>query len=321
MLSVLMPAYNAEQFIREAIDSVLAQTVQDLKLLVIDDGSKDGTLAVARDRAAHDPRVHVLSQPNQGIAATLNRGLAMLDDEWVFLMHADDVMMPHRIERQREFVASQSSAAVVSALVLYIDSKGRTLGHGRSPFTVHGAAAAAARRGELVAVNHPSCVLRREAVLAVGGYRQEFWPAEDCELWSRLLAAGHDVVVQDEYLLRYRIHGASASISQGRSMQEKTIWLERRLAARRDGIPEPSWEEFLASRRADPWPVRLKRARQEVGRTYYQRALHCLAIRDVRRLVPAAALASVLQPGLVLSRVLPRLVPLPVRRRGSSSTT
>ena len=225
MLPVLMPAYNAARFIGPAIDSVLAQTVRDLELLVIDDGSKDDTLAVAQSYAKRDPRVRVVTQPNSGIAPTLNRGLEMLHGEWVFLMHADDVMMPNRLERQSAFIAANPDLAVASSLVHYINGAGQPIGHGRSPFTSREAVQAAAQRAEMIAFNHPACALRRQTILDVGGYRQAFWPAEDCDLWARLVDRGHFVAVQAEFLLRYRIHGASSSISRARLMQQKTIWL------------------------------------------------------------------------------------------------
>src|SRR5688572_7470320 len=130
MLSVLMPAYNAARYIGPAIDSVLAQTVRALELLVIDDGSTDGTLALAQDYAKRDPRVRVVTQPNAGIAHTLNRGLELLAPaEWVFLMHADDVMMPNRLQRQAAFVAANPDLAVASSLVHYVNAAGETIGH------------------------------------------------------------------------------------------------------------------------------------------------------------------------------------------------
>ena len=96
----------------------------------------------------------------------------------------------------------------------------------------------------MIAFNHPACALRRDVILKLGGYRQAFWPAEDCDLWARVVEAGHRVAVQDAYLLKYRIHGTSASIARARLMQQKTIWLERCIAARRAKEPEPTWEQF-----------------------------------------------------------------------------
>lgn len=316
MLPVLMPAYNAERYIAAAIESVLAQTVRDLQLLVIDDGSKDGTLAVAQAYANRDARVRVVTQPNGGIAHTLNCGLEMLAPaDWVFLMHADDVMMPNRLERQSAYIGANPDLAVASSLVDYVNGAGETIGHGRSPFTDPAAVRAAGERGELIAFNHPACALKRDVILKLGGYRQEFWPAEDCDLWSRVVAAGYRVGVQDERLLKYRIHGSSASISRARLMQQKTLWLERCIAARRSGAPELSWEQFQAERKRAAWPTRLNLSRQELGRTFYQAAVHHVATRNYLKFAPMLAAAAALEPRMVMSRVLPRLLPRPMAQR------
>src|SRR5687768_4168218 len=119
-LTVLMPAFNASRFIGEAIDSVLRQTHRDFRLVVADDGSSDGTLALARSYAAKDPRVAVTTHANVGIANTLNRALAGIDSDWVVCMHADDVMLPDRIERQLAFVAANPEVAVAGSLVVLI---------------------------------------------------------------------------------------------------------------------------------------------------------------------------------------------------------
>lgn len=308
MVSVLMPAYNAAAYIAAAIDSVLAQTVRELDLLVIDDGSTDGTLDIVRGFVRRDARVRVLAQVNEGIAGTLNRGLEMLDDEWVFLMHADDLMMPRRIERQLAFIAENPDLAVASALVYYINDTGEGIGRGRSRFTAPGAIAEAVRRGDMIAFSHSVCALRRSAVLDVGGYRQAFWPAEDCDLWARMVERGYRVAVQNEYLLKYRIHGSSASISRARLMQQKALWVECCIAIRRRGEREPTWPEFQAARRRMPWPAWLKSSRQELGRTYFQAAVHSIATRDYVKFVPMLAAAAALEPRLVLSRVMPRLL-------------
>jgi glycosyltransferase involved in cell wall biosynthesis len=307
-VTVLMPAYNAGRFVARAIESVLAQTHRDLELLVIDDGSKDDTFAVAENFAARDPRVKAISQPNAGIAHTMNRGLHLAQTDWVFCMHADDLMMPNRIERQLAFLAANPDVAVASSLVLYMNDEDEVVGRGRSPFTDPAAVKKAVDNGEVIAFNHPASVLKRSAVLEVGGYRQEFWPAEDIALWNRVVERGHRVAVQDEYLLKYRIHGSSASIGRARLMQQKAIWMERCIACRRAGNPEPTWDQFLASRRSASPVDRFLDWRREMGRTFYQAAIHHFSTRCYRRLVPTMLAAAALEPALVLSRVLPRLV-------------
>jgi glycosyltransferase involved in cell wall biosynthesis len=300
-LTVVMPAFNAARFIAEAIESVLRQTHRDWKLLVIDDGSADDTLAIARLFEPRDARVRVMTQANAGIANTMNRAMALAQTEWVACMHADDVMMPARLERQLRFVREHPDVAVVSSLVLLIDDAGREIGRSRSPLKSAEAVRRKVRSGGCVAFHHPATMFRKSVVQAVGGYRQEFWPAEDTELFNRIAAAGHLVLVQDEYLLKYRIHGSSASMSKSRLMVQKLGWMARCMASRRRGEAEPTWEQFLAARR---WNDR----RQELARTLYQSAIGEFSAGRYGRLLPPLAAAALLEPSLVLPRVFPRLV-------------
>jgi len=115
--TVIMPAYNAERYLAEAIESVLGQTWKDFELIILDDGSRDRTLEIAQSYALRDSRVRVESHTNMGIAPTLNLGLALSESEWVIQMHADDVMMPNRIERQLAFVAEHPELAVASSWI------------------------------------------------------------------------------------------------------------------------------------------------------------------------------------------------------------
>jgi glycosyltransferase involved in cell wall biosynthesis len=322
-VSVLMPAYNAERHIAASIESVLAQTHAAFELLVIDDGSKDKTFEIARSYAARDPRVKAITQPNAGIAHTMNRGIEMSAGEWVFCMHADDLMMPNRLERQLAFIEANPDVSVASSLVYYINDKGETVGTGRSPFTDPAAVERTIKNGEVLAFNHPATVMRRAAVVEAGGYRQEFWPAEDIDLWNRIVERGHRVAVQDEILLKYRIHGSSASISKARLMQQKAIWMEQCVACRRGGATEPTWQQFIDARRGASLGTRIANWRREVGRTFYQSAMHHYATRNRYRFVPAILGAAALEPSLVLSRILPRLLPKsrPADREAPSPAT
>jgi hypothetical protein len=91
-------------------------------------------------------------------------------------------------------------------------------------------------------------------------------------------------------------------------MQQKAIWMEQCIACRRTSKPEPTWEQFLASRRSGSPLARFLDWRREMGRTFYQAAIHHFSTRCYRRLIPAMLAAAALEPGLVLGRVLPRLV-------------
>src|SRR3954453_17344768 len=160
-LTVLLPAHNTAAYLAEAVRSVLAQTFRDFELLVIDDGSTDDTLAVARELERSDGRIRVLTQPNAGIAHTMNRGIDLARGAWGACMHGDDVMLPTPLERQLAFLHDNPDVDVASALVYLVDGRGRRIGAQRSPFTARGAAAEFVRRGRPVVFNHPCTIFRK----------------------------------------------------------------------------------------------------------------------------------------------------------------
>lgn len=307
MLTVIMPVYNVERFVAEAVESVLAQTHRDFTLLVCDDGSTDGTAAVVRAIAARDARVVLHTQKNVGIGHTMNAALARCGTEWVACMHGDDVMLPNRLERQLAFVREHPDVDVISSLVEWIDETGRIVGRSRSPLTDPKAVAEIVAAGRTVAFPHPAVMFRRSAIVAVGGYDQEFFPAEDTELWNRAAQAGHKVLVQPEVLLRYRIRASSASMSKAAVMIRKLRWMEESIAARRAGRPVQTWQQFLESRGAAGRWRKFNDDRKDLSRTIYQAAIGHCAARQYHKFVPSLLAATALEPELVLGRVMPRL--------------
>jgi len=302
-ISVVMPAYNAVPFISEAIESVLAQTYRDFELIVVNDGSTDRTLNIVEKYAAQDERIKVYTHANMGTAPTLNRGIELASGEWVFLMHADDRMRRNRLERQLDFIARHPELAVVSSLVRHIDSKGRVIGKDNSRLTTPEAVEKVVSANELIGISHPAVAFRKSAVLAVGGYRQAFWPAEDTDLWNRLAEKGYKVLVQPEYLLDYRMHGNSASISRARLTRTKARWLKECMLYRRAGKAEPDWETFLASLRSAPLLTRLNRGRKDLAKAFYKAAVLHFAQKEYPGLFIKLLMAVALQPVMTISLV------------------
>lgn len=307
-ISVVMPAYNAALFISQAIESVLAQTWRDFELIVVNDGSDDGTLEIAEHYAARDARVRVYSQQNEGTAPTLNRGIELASEEWVFLMHADDLMRPNRLERQMAFIGEHPELAVASCLVRHIDSRNRVIGKDNSKLFTHAAVERLVAANELIGFNHPAAALRKSAVQAVGGYRQAFWPAEDIDLWNRLAEKGYKILVQPEYLLDYRMHGSSASISRARLTRVKVRWLKDCMLRRRAGKPELDWESFLLVLRSAPLLTRLNRERKDLAKIFYKDAVSHYAQREYPAQFFKLLAAVLLQPRLIIGQVISKAV-------------
>jgi glycosyltransferase involved in cell wall biosynthesis len=304
MVSVVMPAYNAGRYLSQAIESVLAQSYPDFELIVIDDGSTDTTLAIAREYASRDVRVKVYTQSNRGFAETLHRGFELAASDWVFRMDADDLMRPNRLERQLAFLADHPELAVASSLVRHIDDRNRVIGKDNSRLFTHEAIQELVTANELIGFCHPASVLRKSAVQAVGGYRKQFWPAEDIDLWNRLAEKGYKMLVQPEYLLDYRMHGSSATIAGARLTRMKVRWLKDCMLRRRVGKPELDLESFLAARRTIPFFVRMNQDRKDLAKILYKAAVSHYAQRQYLSLGVKLSGAVLLQPSYALAQVI-----------------
>lgn len=244
-ISIVLPAWNAEATLGEAIASLLAQTEPDFELIVVDDGSTDGTGAVARGFAAHDPRVRPVALPHGGIVAALNHGLVLATGAYVARMDADDVSAPGRLAAQRAALDADPALGLVSCLVAHEvlatpeGEEGDTRGYALHVDWLNGVttpAAIALNRFVEAPFAHPSVMFRRALVDAHGGYRDGPFP-EDYELWLRWLEAGVPMAKVPEVLLAWRDRPGRLSRTHARYGVEafyrlKAGYLARWLAAR-----------------------------------------------------------------------------------------
>lgn len=209
LVSVLMPAYNCETYVSEAVSSMLSQTFADFELLVIDDGSTDATRAVLE--SIHDPRLRLVSNPrNLGLIATLNRGLELASGRYIARMDADDVSAPERLEKQVQFLESHPGVDVLGTMVNLIDEAGRIFGSlADYPTSTDDVRKYMLRECCLV---HPTVMFRKDVVQAAGGYDASARHAEDYDLWLRL-ADRHMIANLPEKLVSYRMHRNQVSIN------------------------------------------------------------------------------------------------------------
>lgn len=229
-ISVIMPAYNAEKYIGEAMDSILAQTFEDFEFIILNDCSRDRTEEIILSYT--DPRiVYLKNEENMGVAATLNKGLEVAKGEYIARMDADDISLPERFEKQVAFLEDNPRVAVLSSLVLVFDEKGNTR---QSGYCV----SSEQMKIDLIfasALSHPSVMMRREVIVALGGYDRRFEGLEDYELWCRV-SAEHQLAVYPQVLLRYRIH--SAQVTQQSSPRKEAVQKQIRMGhLQRLGLP------------------------------------------------------------------------------------
>ncbi len=202
-VSVVMPVFNGELYLAEAIESVLSQTYRDFEFLIIDDGSTDSTASLIA--GYQDPRIRIIrNQQNLGLIRSLNLGFELASGEYIARMDADDVCLPKRLEKQVNYLDAHPEVGVVGS---YMIGFGERSGPIRFPST-HTDILVSALFDSPIA--HPT-VAFRQSILEKPALDPEYPHAEDYDLWSRLLRKGIRFHVLRNYLLKYRVHPTQVS--------------------------------------------------------------------------------------------------------------
>jgi glycosyltransferase involved in cell wall biosynthesis len=283
LVSVLMPVYQAERHLAEAVASILAQSLRDLELLALDDGSTDASPRILAELAARDARIRLLASPHVGLARRLNDGIAQARGAFLARMDADDVAHPERLARQVAYLREHAGCVALGTGALEVDPERRPI-RALPTAESHSEIEARLLAGEGDALLHPSAVYRAEALRALGGYREELDGGEDLDLHLRLGERGSLANLR-EILLEYRRSLESVSFArrpQVRRSQEAAL----ADALRRRGLDpagaQPAW---ASGERATPeqvfalWANRaLEAGHRATARRYAQRAF-CAAPR------------------------------------------
>lgn len=220
-VTVLMPVYNAEKYVGEAINSILNQTFIDFEFLIINDGSTDNSLDVIK--SFDDLRIKLINnEMNLGISPTLNKGIDIAQGDYLARMDADDISLSIRLEKQVEFMDSHQHIGICGSWVQTFDKSGDQ-SIWKYPQT----------HEELLFLllfntcfAHPSVCIRKQVFLdSKLRYRQEFVPAEDYYLWAELASITQFFNLQ-EVLLRYRF--SETQISNDSLLRQKNVSMIKR---------------------------------------------------------------------------------------------
>ncbi len=205
-VAVIIPAYNAASSIAETLESVLAQSVQPSEIIVVDDGSRDGTAAAV---AAFGSRVTLLAQDNAGQSRARNAGARASRAEWLAFLDADDLWLPEKLERQL-VLASADVGLIYCDRINIGDLDGLPEVQSALQPLIEGDVFEALLHGNVITTS--GVLVRRAVFEAVGGFREEapVQPAEDWDLWLRI-AAEHRVAACRAPLVKYRLHRQGVS--------------------------------------------------------------------------------------------------------------
>jgi len=211
-ISVVMAVHNRARYVARAVDSILGQTFRNLELIAVDDGSTDASPQILADYAARDSRVRLHRQRHGGVSAARNAGIALARGEFVAVMDDDDIALPARLEKQVVFLRENPDFASVSVRCETMDEDDSFIKvtKVRKERQEAGLPLSVLAR-EAVAVNQ-STMLRRSALVAVGGYRSFFTVGEDYDLALRL-AEKFGVACINETLHRHRQYAPRGGVN------------------------------------------------------------------------------------------------------------
>ncbi|MBA4241553.1 MAG: hypothetical protein C0448_12570 [Sphingobacteriaceae bacterium] len=206
LISVLMPVYNGQQYLAEAIESILNQTYKHFELLLLDDGSSDNSEQIIK--GFKDARiVYVKNETNKGLIFTLNRGIGLTKGTYIARMDADDVSVASRFEKQILEFEKDEKLVVCGSFI-------KTFGNGAEEYISHIPVTNAQIMSSIFFAcpfAHPSVMIKKESLLQLNEfYREDYKHSEDYDLWSRLVFVGNSKNIP-EFLLNYRVHDKQVS--------------------------------------------------------------------------------------------------------------
>ena len=233
-VSIIMPAFNREKFIAESIESALAQSYEDFELIVIDDGSKDQTVEVAK-KYLSDPRVHLIqNEKNMGIATTRNRAIRVARGEYIAMLDSDDIWIDKdKLRKQVDFLDSHSDHAMVGSAITHIDVSGKKLK------TVTFPTADAEIRNSILRRNpfaQSTLLCRTEAFLQTGSYSTRFMICDDFDLWLRI-GKRWKFANSTDAMTGYRIHGNNITHTKRLTAAREVLEIVRSYA---NSYPHPT---------------------------------------------------------------------------------
>jgi glycosyltransferase involved in cell wall biosynthesis len=214
-ISVLMPVFNAERYLKLAIDSILNQTFQDFEFVIINDGSTDSSEEIIL--SYNDSRIkYHKNAENIGLIATLNKGIDLCNGRFVARMDADDISLPERLQKQWDFLNKRPEIVMVGSDVEMIDMQNQRIKDVQY-------CPAYLLKTQLFFSNtfaHPSILIRKD-ILSEFAYNADYIYAEDYFLWSQI-AFKYPVANLPEILIKYRVHQESVSL-QNEQQQNDTV--------------------------------------------------------------------------------------------------
>jgi len=219
LVSVILPVFNAQRYVGQAMESILRQTFDDFEIIAIDDGSTDHSIEMLKKYASLDKRINIISRENRGLVASLNQGIEEAKGQWIARMDADDIALPQRFERQMRWL-EHTGADICGSWVKLFGTDRRVIKHPQTDEAIK------MKMIFCAPFTHPAVMMKTEMVRQLR-YDKDWETCEDYDLWERAARAGWRMINIPEILLLYRQHKTQIS-TKALSMQQKLTQKIRR---------------------------------------------------------------------------------------------
>jgi len=224
LVSIVMPAYNAAEYIDSAIESILSQSFKNFELLIIDDGSTDDTVKIIKSYSKKDKRIIFVSRKNKGLIKTLNEGIEYARGKYIARHDADDISHKKRLEHQVRFLDKNTDVALVGSNYHVIDNQNKVID------TTNIFTTSSDLKLVLVIQNqfaHGSVMIRKEMLSKIATYDSQYTDAEDYDLWTRI-SHRFKVANLKQPLYKWRKHRHGVTAKSGLSMKSQIEVIRQR---------------------------------------------------------------------------------------------
>jgi glycosyltransferase involved in cell wall biosynthesis len=305
LVSVILPVYNQEKYLKETIESILTQSFRDFELIILDDGSTDNSAQIISEFEVKDSRIQAYFETNAGKGMATNNLVAKAKGEWCAFLDADDVMLPDRLERQLDFHKSNEGVDASSCNCYNINEEGNMFGTQRYPgLTTIAEFKLATARGQFITCSYTGLMVSKKVFIEVGGLKKNFEPCEDFEFFNRLADRGFILLIIPEVLMKYRFHTDAITVRKPILVLNTITYVKQCIQLRRLGKPEISFEEFMTIEEGYSWWKKFNRKRFNYSMIFFRSAGFSILSKKYVACVWQVIVSFILSPVYVFKKLM-----------------
>ena len=310
IVSVVMTAFNVEDYVEESIKSVLLQTEKNWELIIVDDASTDRTLEILKKYEIIDSRITVIEhKKNKGAAEGRNTAIknTNLNSKLVFILDSDDKMLPETLYEQKKFINANPEASVAGCLAQYLNAKGEVFGKSSSSFYTRSDFDKLVKNRKNIGVGHTGVCFKKNIFNKLGGYDKSKRIVEDLDLWHRFVDNGYIILVQKKVLVQYRIHSNSMVTENFVKYYLAVEWEKKNRFINKDNLKKQSFEEYYNHFNNQNFLLKINLLRDIYAKKFRRDILLQMASKNYMGILKNIILTFLLNPNLAFKTLI-RLV-------------